>query len=486
MAANSSAPAAAALVAPAFVPPRMPTCSPFSARDAVPSGASGFAPLSRHWRDAQLTHAVPGVILALAALVSGAACISIVIAARRRVARKSVVRAPTSARTVLRVTAALLALGAAAAATYGSVVTAQTAEGALDAWWEAASEGQAAAAAALGDADAAAASARAVEYGLRALSAAAPALSQADGGAALAADAAAAADSARDAADAGGAAAASVRTKGTDRVAALRASAEPKSRRVTRAAAAGGLAATLGVVAVAALAAGVASAVDARVWVTATAAAAAFTAAALVLAVGVGGGDVALYASRDACLYGESAATRVADARGGPTAARAAAFYLNAALPANSSALVALRLDPTSLRSLLGDPKAEAALAYVRSRGGAAAIARAGLPRDDRRRLLALPDAADALKARLTTLDASASPTAFEPAILGAKRVPCCAAPTAAHAFRVAAAIAGTLALATAAVACILAATAPPRGRGGKSDGREGRVVEVVARGSSL
>jgi hypothetical protein len=208
-----------------------------------------------------------------------------------------------------------------------------------------------------------------------------------------------------------------------------------------------------------------------------------FVGAAVALAVGVGGGAAARSASRDACLYAETAAVREAGAAGGPTAARSAAFYLDASPPAsNASSLAALGLDPTALRALLDDPRAVAALDYVRSPAGAKAVARAGLPKDDRRRLLGLPAATDTLKARLASLEAAAGPVAFAPAVVQAKGVPCCAAPAAAHAFGVAYSVAGGLALALAALTCVLAATAAPRGRG-KADGAEGGVVEIAAVG---
>ena len=164
----------------------------------------------------------------------------------------------------------------------------------------------------------------------------------------------------------------------------------------------------------------------------------------------------------------------------------AAAYYLAgaAAAPAGG-ALAALGVDPAPLRALLDDPSTAAALAFLRSPAGAAAVAGAGLPRDDRRRLLGLPAAADGLTARLAALDTAASAAAFAPAILQAKTVPCCIATAAAASFSTWYAVAAATALALAALVCALAGSAPPRGTG-KADGREAGVVEVVARGASL
>ena len=421
---------------------------------------------------------------------------------------------------------------------WGIIAAATALRGQPRASWQAASGAANAASAALVPGDAAVTLARQTQSGLLSLAESLPAIvSTATGGdtvssssssstllaslgldvPALQADATSAAAAAGTVADRGGDAAAAVRSALTEGLEKAKSKYETRSEHAAAAATAGALALTLGFLGVASLALGAvsfssvaAAAVCLRGRRRRTsndsnsgigspssspprtrsfllAAAMAFVAASLGTAAGLAGGAVAAEASRDVCLYGETAVARLVvsawssggGGRNSDLASRLALFYLDgdaaaAAANKNASVFSLLGITPDLERLLLSDgdgdtsstPKAQngtlkktaalggAALALLQTDVGRNLVAKAGLPARERRSILNLPDTVVSLRARVREFEKAAAPSQVAPSLLSLKKLPCCVVRDASAPWAAASMAGGFVLAAAASLAC--------------------------------
>jgi len=216
-----------------------------------------------------------------------------------------------------------------------------------------------------------------------------------------------------------------------------------------------------------------------RTRVLIAAAAVSFLASSLAVAAGLAGGAVASEASRDACLFGETAAAREivrktsgSNSKGseGDLASKVALFYLdggNSTSGKNESVFSLFGITPELEQLLLssGDKNGMtssspsslggAALAFLQTDTGRSLVARAGLPARERRSILNLPDTVTSLRTTAKEFERAAAPTVVsQPALLQLKQLPCCALPRASAPWAAASTAGGFVLAAAASLAC--------------------------------